>query len=51
MLLESGLSELSLDRFRTELIAQRALNASDGVKLALLDQLDAWSREIETSMQ
>lgn len=51
VLTESGLSELSLDRFRTELTGLRALHASDGAKLALLDQLDAWSREIETSLQ
>ena len=47
LLVESGLSELSLDCFRTELIALRALHASDGAKLALLDQLDAWSRETQ----
>jgi exodeoxyribonuclease-1 len=51
VLSEAGLSELSLDRFRLELIELRALHASDGTKLALLDQLDAWSREIETSLQ
>ena len=50
VLMESGLSELSLDRFRMELIAMRALHASDGAKLALLDQLDAWSREIQDSL-
>ena len=51
VLVESGLSELSLDRFRADLIELRALHASDGAKLVLLDQLDAWSREIETSLQ
>ena len=48
---ESGLAELSLAGFRTELAALRAVHASDGSRLALLDQLDAWSRDIETSLQ
>ena len=48
---ESGLSECSLDGFRTEVAQLRALHADDGGKLALLDQIDAWARGIEASLQ
>jgi exodeoxyribonuclease I len=51
LLSESGWSEQSLAGLRAELEQLRASHASDGAKLALLDQLDAWSREIETSLQ
>lgn len=48
---ESGLSEYSLDAFRTELAQLRTTTATDGAKLALLDQIDDWGRAIETSLQ
>jgi exodeoxyribonuclease I len=51
LLTESGLSELSLARFRAELTQLRSLHAEDGRALALLDQIDGWSREIEGSLQ
>ena len=51
LLTESGLSELSLARFRQELAESRAVHANDGPRLALLDQLDVWSRDIESSLQ
>lgn len=47
---ESGLSELSFGGFRTELAALRVIHAGDGGKLALLDQLEAWGRDIEASL-
>ncbi|HEY9400961.1 MAG TPA: exodeoxyribonuclease I [Luteimonas sp.] len=51
VLTESGLSESSLSGLYAELSQLRALHASDGAKLALLDQLEAWSRDMETSLQ
>jgi exodeoxyribonuclease-1 len=48
---ESGLSELGFDGFRTELTALRLTHAGDGGKLALLDQLEAWGRDIEASLR
>jgi exodeoxyribonuclease I len=51
LLTESGLAESSLAGFRAELAVLRATHANDGPRLALLDQLDAWSREIESSLQ
>lgn len=50
LLVESGLSELSLERFRIELGGLRGSHASDSAKLALLDQLDAWSRAIQDNL-
>ncbi len=51
VLAESGLSELSLAGFRAELTMLRGLHANDGMKLALLDQIDAWGFEIEHNLQ
>jgi exodeoxyribonuclease-1 len=51
LLSESSLSESSLVGLYAELAQLRALHACDGAKLALLDQLEAWSRDIETSLQ
>lgn len=51
LLSESGLSESSIADLNLELAQLRALHAGDGTKLALLDQLEAWSRDIETSLQ
>jgi exodeoxyribonuclease-1 len=48
---ESELSEMSLERYRLELQQLRSLHAGDGGKLALLDRLDAWSRDIEAGLQ
>jgi exodeoxyribonuclease I len=49
--LESGLSEHSLAGFRAELAQLRTVHAGSGDRLALLDQIDAWSRTIEASLQ
>ena len=51
VLAESGLSELSLAGFRAELAMLRGLHAHDGMKLALLDEIDAWGYEIERNLQ
>jgi exodeoxyribonuclease-1 len=48
---ESGLSESTLERHRMELAQLRQQHAGDGGRLVLLDQLDAWARDIETSLQ
>lgn len=47
---ESGLSELSLERFRAELTQLRGARAGDGRRLELLDKLDDWANVIETSL-
>jgi len=51
LLTESGMSELSMEQFRVELSQLRAQHAADGGRLALLDQLDAWGRELEAGLQ
>jgi exodeoxyribonuclease-1 len=51
LLAESGLSELSVAGFRSELTFLRSLHAKDGMKLALLDQIDSWGSEIEHDLQ
>jgi len=51
LLTESDLSEMSLERYRLELQQLRSMHAGDGGKLALLDRLDAWSRDIEAGLQ
>jgi exodeoxyribonuclease I len=51
LLSESSLSESSLGGLYAELTQLRVLHANDGAKLALIDQLEAWSRDIETSLQ
>ena len=48
---DSGLSEYSFDSFIAELTALRAAHAGDGRKLALLDQVDAWARDLQHSLQ
>ena len=50
LLTDAGLSELTLPAFRAELAALRGAKAGDGRAQALLDQLDAWGREIEASL-
>jgi exodeoxyribonuclease-1 len=47
---ESGLSELSFARFHAEIADLRLRHAGDGGKLALLDRLEAWGREIDASL-
>ncbi|MFC5569184.1 exodeoxyribonuclease I [Lysobacter yangpyeongensis] len=48
---ERGLSEYSFDRFRAEIAALRLAHAGDGGKQVLLDQLDAWGHDLETSLR
>ena len=50
LMVESGLSELSLERFRIELGQLRIAHADDGARLGLLDQLDAWGHSLEDSL-
>ncbi|GAB3351547.1 exodeoxyribonuclease I [Lysobacter tyrosinilyticus] len=47
---ERGLSEYSFDTFRAEIAALRSTHADDGGKQVLLDQLEAWGREVEASL-
>jgi len=47
---ESGLSELSLERFRAELTQLRGVHAGDGRRLELLDKLDDWANMLENSL-
>jgi exodeoxyribonuclease-1 len=47
---ESGLSELSFARFHAEIAELRLRHAGDGGKLALLDRLEAWGRDIDASL-
>jgi exodeoxyribonuclease-1 len=47
----SRAAESSLRGFRAELTQLRQSNAGDGARLVLLDQIDAWSRELEASLQ
>ena len=47
---ESGLSELSLERFRAELTQLRGVHAGDGRRLELLDKLDDWANVLENSL-
>jgi len=45
-----GLSEYCFERFRAEIAMLRATHAARGARLALLDQLDAWGRDIEAGL-
>ena len=47
---ERGLSEYSFDSFRGEIAALRLAHADDGGKQVLLDQLEAWGRDVEASL-
>lgn len=47
---DSGLSELTFDQAREQIAQLRASHGGDGAKLALLDQLEAWNRDIEDSL-
>lgn len=46
----AGLSEYNFELFHAELAALRLVHAGDGAKLGLLDQLDAWARQIDASL-
>ncbi|GAB3093228.1 exodeoxyribonuclease I [Lysobacter terrae] len=48
---ERGLSEYSFDGFRAEIAALRIAHATDGAKQVLLDQLEAWGRDVEASLR
>ena len=43
---ESGFSEYSFERFHAEIAALRTTHANDAAKLALLDRLQGWGREM-----
>ena len=47
---ESGLSEYSFARFGAEIAALRVQNADVGSRLVLLDQLEAWGRDIAAGL-
>lgn len=47
---EHGLSEYNFDTFKAEIVALRAAHATDGGKQVLLDQLEAWGRDLESSL-
>ncbi|HEY0662616.1 MAG TPA: exodeoxyribonuclease I [Lysobacter sp.] len=47
---ESGLSEYSFARFHAEIAELRALYPADGSKLVLLDQLEAWGKELAAGL-
>ena len=47
---DRGLSEYNFDSYRAEIQALRLAHAGDGGKQVLLDQLDAWGREVEASL-
>lgn len=47
---ESGLSEYSFARFHAEIAELRAQYPGDGSKLVLLDQLEAWGKELEAGL-
>ena len=51
LLAESGMSETTLPAFFAEIGELRGEHAGDAAKLALLDQLEAWGREIGASLQ
>ncbi|CAA9307200.1 MAG: Exodeoxyribonuclease I [uncultured Lysobacter sp.] len=47
---DSGLSEYTFERFHAEIAALRAAHVEQGAKLALLDRLQAWGRELEAGL-
>lgn len=47
---DTGLADYNFPRFHEELALLRSQHAGDGAKLALLDRLEAWSREIDASL-
>ncbi len=50
LLTDSGLSEVTLPQFFAEIAALRLAHAGDGGKQVLLDQLEAWGRELQASL-
>ena len=48
---DSALSEYSFESFHAELAALRAAHAGDGRKLSLLDQVEAWARDLQSNLQ
>jgi len=47
---DTGLSELTLPVYFAQIQALRGVHAGDGAKLALLDQLEHWGREIDAGL-
>ena len=47
---ERGLSEYTFETFRAEIGALRLAHAADGGRQVLLDQLEAWGRQLESSL-
>lgn len=47
---DAGLGEYNFERFHTELAALRQAHADDGPRLALLDRLEAWGRDIDAGL-
>ena len=47
---DSGLSEYGFEGFHAEIAALRAAPTTDGPRQALLDQLQAWGRDLEQSL-
>jgi exodeoxyribonuclease-1 len=51
LLAESGMSESTLPAFFAEIETLRGEHAGDAAKLALLERLESWGREIEASLR
>ena len=51
LLTDSGMSESTLPAFYAEIETLRGEHAGDAAKLALLERLEAWGRDIEGSLQ
>ena len=47
---DSGLSENTFDTFFAEISGLRVRHVDDGAKLALLDQLEAWGRDLQATL-
>ena len=47
---DSGLSEYTFESFFAEIASLRAANAGDGSRLALLDQLEHWGRNLQDGL-
>lgn len=50
LLADSGLSEYTFETFFAEIATLRATHAGDGQRLVLLDQLEAWGRELHDGL-
>src|SRR5690606_3619671 len=51
LLADSGLSEYTFETFFAEIATRRATHAGDGQRLVLLDQLEAWGRELHDGLR